>query len=73
VEWHRNSKFGQHLVLGGHLAATHGEALNAVQRLRQMADYTGDAVAETDATWALEKAESFLNAVEAKFFSKEGE
>jgi uncharacterized protein (UPF0332 family) len=62
------AKFGQHLVLSGHLAVTHGEALNAVQRLRQMADYTGDAVAENDATWALGKAESFLNAVEAKIF-----
>jgi uncharacterized protein (UPF0332 family) len=67
------AKFGQHLVLGGHLAATHGEALNAVQRLRQMADYTGDRVSENDATWVLEKAESFLNAVGVKFLDKEGE
>jgi uncharacterized protein (UPF0332 family) len=32
------AKFGQHLVLERQLAATHGEALNAVQRFRQLAD-----------------------------------
>jgi uncharacterized protein (UPF0332 family) len=62
------AKFGQHLVLGAHLAATHGEALNAVQRLRQMADYTGDAVSKDDAQWALVKAEALVEVVRGKFF-----
>jgi uncharacterized protein (UPF0332 family) len=63
------AKFGQHLVLSGQLDSAHGEALNAVQRLRQMADYTGDAVSETDAKWAISKASSFIDAIQKVFFT----
>lgn len=58
-------KFGQHLVRGDHLAAAHGEALNIVQRFRQVADYSGDSVRLEDAAWALERAGAFLVAVKA--------
>ena len=59
--------FGQHLVLGKHLSAEHGENFNKVQRLRQLADYTGDPVGLADATWALEQAEAFVCAIGEKF------
>ena len=59
--------FGQHLVRGGHLAAEHGEALNTVQRFRQVADYTGDFVSVEDAIWAIERSEAFVGAIKAKF------
>ena len=58
-------KFGQHLVRGDHFAAAHGEALNTVQRFRQMADYSGESIRLEDATWALERADAFLVAVKA--------
>jgi uncharacterized protein (UPF0332 family) len=59
--------FGRHVVLGKHLPAEHGENFNKVQRLRQLADYTGDPVGIPDATWAIEQAEIFVRAVGAKF------
>jgi uncharacterized protein (UPF0332 family) len=59
--------FGQHLVLGKHLPTSHGENFNKVQRLRQLADYTGDPVSITDATWALEQAEIFVRTIAEKF------
>lgn len=62
------AKFGQHLVLSGRVEAKHGEALNAVQRLRQMADYTGDPVSTSDARWALSKAEDFVKTIRDRFF-----
>ncbi len=57
------AKFGQHVVLTGHLADAHGEALNKVQRFRQLADYSGDSVSLSDAEWAVEQAEAFVVAI----------
>ena len=37
--------FGQYLVLAGHVPVEMGSALNQVERLRLLADYTGDPVA----------------------------
>jgi uncharacterized protein (UPF0332 family) len=59
--------FGQHLVLGNHLPAEYGENFNKVQRLRQLADYTGDPVEIADATWAVDRAEAFVRAIAEKF------
>ena len=61
------AKFGQHVVLAGRLADTHGEALNKVQRIRELADYSGDPVSLTDAASAVELAEAFVAAVRARF------
>ena len=61
------AKFGQHLVVGKHLAAEHGEALNSVQQLRQIADYSGDPIGSDDAAWAVKQAEAFVAAVKRKF------
>jgi uncharacterized protein (UPF0332 family) len=58
--------FGRHFVLGNHLAAEHGESFNKIQRLRQLADYTGEPVTVVDGAWALERAESFVRAVTEK-------
>lgn len=60
------AKFGQEVVLKGHLPAAFGEDLNAVQRFRQIADYSGDPVAETKAIWAVERAEAFVAAIKAR-------
>jgi uncharacterized protein (UPF0332 family) len=61
------SAFGQHLVLGGHVSAELGSSLNKVERLRLLADYTGDPVSDEDSAWALKQAEIFVNAIRAAF------
>ncbi len=55
--------FGQRFVLAGHVSAEHGEALNKVQRFRQLADYSGDPVGLENANWAVEQAEAFVAAI----------
>jgi uncharacterized protein (UPF0332 family) len=59
--------FGQHLVLGGHVAAELGSSLNKVERLRLLADYTGDPVSDEDSAWAVGQADIFVAAVRSKF------
>jgi uncharacterized protein (UPF0332 family) len=61
------SAFGKHLVQAGLVDVEHGRSFNQVQRLRQLADYTGDPVSVDDAAWALDQAEAFVAAVKAKF------
>ena len=60
------AQFGRHVVLAGHLPDVHGEALNKVQRLRQVADYSGDSVSLAGAGWAVEQASAFVAAVRRK-------
>ncbi len=59
--------FGKHLVQAGLIDIEHGRSFNQVQRLRQLADYTGDPISVDDATWAPDQAEAFIAAVKAKF------
>jgi uncharacterized protein (UPF0332 family) len=61
------AKFGEHLVRPGHLAAHFGEALNRVQRFRQIADYSGEPIELVSAAWSVEQAEAFVAAVKARF------
>jgi uncharacterized protein (UPF0332 family) len=61
------AKFGQHLVVGNHLAAELGEDFNAVQRFRQVADYSGDHISMKDAAWAVASADALVTAVKKKF------
>jgi uncharacterized protein (UPF0332 family) len=61
------SAFGQHLVLGGHVAAELGSVLNKVERLRLLADYTGDPVSYEDSAWAVGQSDIFVGAIRAKF------
>ena len=62
------SAFGQHRVLGGHVAAELGSSLNKVERLRLLADYTGDPVSDEDAAWAVQQADTFVAAICAAFY-----
>ena len=57
------AQFGQRVVLTGYMPAEHGEALNKVQRFRQVADYSGDPVSLENANWAVEQAEAFVAAI----------
>lgn len=59
--------FGQHLVLGGHVPTELGSALNKVERLRLLADYTGDPVSDEDAAWAVGQADIFVAAIRDRF------
>jgi uncharacterized protein (UPF0332 family) len=58
--------FGKHLVLSGQLDKNLGRSINKVQRLRQLADYTGDPPSLEDATGAVEQAELFVGAIRSK-------
>jgi len=71
VKTHRGliAAFGRHLVQGKLIAPEYGAALNQVERLRLLADYTGDPVSLEDATWAVAQAEAFLAAIRTKFFT----
>ena len=64
------SAFGKHLVQAAHVAPEFGMALNKVERLRRLADYTGDPVSPADATWAVGQAEAFVEAMRLKFPTK---
>lgn len=62
--------FGQYLVLAVHVPAEMGSALNQVERLRLLADYTGDPVRNEDASWAVGRAEIFVAAIRKLLQSK---
>ena len=59
--------FGQRLVLGGHLSADLGSAFNKVERLRLLADYTGDPISTEDSAWAVDQATVFVEAIRRTF------
>ena len=61
------AKFGQEVVVPGHLPADHGQDLNNVQKFRLVADYSADSVELADADWSVERAEAFVAAVKKKF------
>ncbi|MBU0500429.1 MAG: HEPN domain-containing protein [Gammaproteobacteria bacterium] len=61
--------FGLRLVKTHRLAADLGSAINKVERLRRLADYTGDPIAQEDAAWAVEQAAALLAAVRQEFMS----
>jgi uncharacterized protein (UPF0332 family) len=65
------SAFGQQLVLTGLVASQLGSALNQVERLRLLADYTGDPVGADDSAWAVDQAELFVAAIRALFLPTE--
>jgi len=61
------SKFSLDLVKSGQVSVELGKSLNKVEDLRLMADYKGDAVLKEDATWAVNQAEIFVEALFAAF------
>jgi uncharacterized protein (UPF0332 family) len=58
-------QFGLHVVKAGKLPSAYGEALNAVQRIRQIADYSGAPIGNQEALWAIEEAARFFEAVKS--------
>jgi len=74
IKTHRGliAAFGKHLVQGKRVAAEFGGALNKVERLRLLADYVGDPVTLEDATWSVEQAEAFVEAMRTRFLRLEG-
>jgi uncharacterized protein (UPF0332 family) len=61
------AKFGQEVVVPGHLPAGYGSDLNKVQRYREVADYSADSVETNNAVWSVERAAAFIDAVKKKF------
>jgi uncharacterized protein (UPF0332 family) len=59
--------FGKHLVQTGLTDPEFGRSFNKIQRLRLLADYTGDNVALADAARAVEQAAAFVQAMRDKF------
>lgn len=64
--------FGLHLVKTHRIAVELGSAFNKVERLRRLADYTGDPIPVEDAMWAVEQAASFMEAVTRALASELG-
>ena len=58
--------FGQYLVKPGLFSADLGRSLNQVERVRLLADYTGEEVDTERTVWVVEQAESFLEAVQGE-------
>ncbi len=61
------AKFGQEVILPGHLPARYGEYLNRAGDLRLLADYSDDSVKFADASLSVERAEALVGAVKKKF------
>ena len=57
------SAFGKYIVNGNYIEAKFGRMLNRVERLRLIADYTGDIITLEHATLALENAELFIKEI----------
>jgi uncharacterized protein (UPF0332 family) len=60
-------EFGKSLVLGGHLDAQFGRALNRGHDIRLLADYNTEPPSIEDAQWLVEQADAMLAAVKAEF------
>jgi len=59
--------FGEHLVKTARLSADLGKALNQVERLRLLADYTGEEVDADRVQWVVEQAGTFAETVQNTF------
>lgn len=55
--------FGERIIQPKLLTTEFGRALNKVQHLREVADYSGDPVSRDDAAWAVGQAEAFVAAI----------
>ena len=55
--------FGLHLVKTGILPADLGRALNRGERIRLLADHTGEAIDQDRTTWAVDQAAAFVQAI----------
>ncbi|NEX18189.1 MAG: DNA-binding protein [Halochromatium sp.] len=59
--------FGKHLVKTGRIPADLGRTLNQVERMRLLADYTGEEIEPERARWVVEQAATFLCAIKDAF------
>lgn len=59
--------FSLHLVKTGLFPVELGRAFNRIEDLRLIADYKGDPIAQEEALWALQHAQSFVAEVETRF------
>ena len=58
---------GLKLVKTNRIVPDLGVSLNKVERLRMLADYTGDPISGDDAKWAVEEALIFVDAIRIAF------
>lgn len=61
------ARFGQEVIVPGHLPTRYGEYLNRAEDLRLLADYSDDSVKLADASLSVERADAFVAAVRKKF------
>ena len=66
IKTHRGliAAFGQHLVKPGLFTSELGQWLNQVERVRLIADYTGEAIEEEQVHWVIEHAKLFVEAIQ---------
>ena len=57
--------FGEQVMKCGKLSAELGRTLNQVERVRLLADYTGEDVDPERAEWTIDRVENFITAVAA--------
>ncbi|EGV19288.1 HEPN domain-containing protein [Thiocapsa marina] len=62
IRTHRGliASFGQHLVTTGQVDIELGRILNQVERIRLLADYTGEPIDIEKAIWAVDQADHFI-------------
>jgi uncharacterized protein (UPF0332 family) len=62
IRTHRGliASFGQHLVTTGRVDIELGRILNQVERIRLLADYTGEPIDIEKAIWAVDQADHFI-------------
>jgi uncharacterized protein (UPF0332 family) len=57
--------FGERLVKTGCVPVDFGRSINQVERIRLLADYTGEGIDEEKSRWAVDQAAAFLVQMEA--------
>jgi len=55
--------FGERLVKTGLIQAELGRSINQVERIRLLADYTGEVIDREKAQWAIDQADALVVAV----------
>jgi uncharacterized protein (UPF0332 family) len=65
IRTHRGliAAFGEHLVKTHRMEIDLGRSLNQVERIRLLADYTGEPIESAKAAWAIDQAGTFLEHV----------
>lgn len=65
IKTHRGliAAFGEYVVKTHRMEAELGRTLNQVERIRLLADYTGEPIESAKAAWAIDKASVFLQHV----------